>query len=87
MVVDRHRRQRRRFVEDTVDDGRALPRPQDLDLAAERADGLRRQLAAAGDVGGAGGIGGDGGDGDEGLEKLFEATPLPLREREKTGPI
>jgi hypothetical protein len=59
----------------------------DVRTAPERADGLHRQLAAALDVGGPGGIGRDGGDGDERLEQLLEAAPLPLGEREETGPI
>jgi hypothetical protein len=70
-----------------VHDGGALPRPEDLRPASERANGLHRQLAAALDVRGPGGIGRDGGDGDERLEKLLEAAPLPLGEREETGPI
>jgi len=64
-----------------------LSRPVDVRPSPERTNGLHRQLAAALDVGGPGGIGRDGGDGDERLEKLLEAAPLRLGEREETGPI
>jgi hypothetical protein len=59
----------------------------DLGPPSEGADGLHRQRAPTLEVGGASGIGRDGGDGDEGFEKLFEAAPLPLGEREETGPL
>jgi hypothetical protein len=87
VVVHGDRRQGRRLVEDPVDDGGALPRPKDLGPAAERTNGLHRQLAAALDVGGTGRIGRDGRDRDEGLEKLLEAAPLSLGVREETVPI
>jgi len=70
-----------------VHDGGARPWPEDLGPPAERADRLHRQRAAALDVGGVSGVGRDGGDGDESLEKLLEAAPLPLGEREETGPV
>jgi hypothetical protein len=67
--------------------GVTLPWSVDFRPSPERANGLHRQLAAAFDVGGAGGIGRDGGDGDKRLEKVLEAAPLPLGEREETGPV
>jgi hypothetical protein len=59
----------------------------DLRPAAEIADRLDRQLAAALDVRGAGGVGGDRGNPDERAQQLFEAGLLALGEGEETGAV
>jgi hypothetical protein len=87
VVVDGDGRERGRLVEDAVDDGVALPWAVDLGPAAEAADGLDRQLAAAFDVRGVSGIGRDRGQPDERAEEPLEAGPLALGEREETGPF